>query len=119
MIIPTSTTSKKAEMAPSVSLSPALLAYLAVLYKHLSGRTLAVAAEEHCFNSVFTPLSEDLPEHVTATFRRLDILICRVFRVISHFRQVYRVIDVVLHNDVARLQEACRHLDCLIEKAGD
>ena len=90
-------------MAPSVSLSPALMAYLAVLYKHLSRSTLADAAEEHCFNSVFTPLSEDLPEQVTAIFRRLDILLRRVFRVISHFRRVDRVIDVVLHNDVARL----------------
>ena len=90
-------------MAPSVSLSPALLAYLAVLYKHLSGRTLAVVAEEHCFNSVFTPLSEDLPEQVTATFRCLDILLRRIFRVISYFRRVNLVIDVVLHNDVARL----------------
>ena len=107
-------------MAPSsVSLSPALFVYLAILYEHLSGRTLADAAEGHCSNSVLTPLSEDLPEQVAATFRRLDILLRRVFRVISHFRRVYRVIDVVLHNDVVRLQEAQRHLDCLIEAAGD
>ena len=107
-------------MAPSsVSLSPALMAYLAILYEHLSGRTLADVAEGHCFNSVLTPLSEDLSKQVTATFRRLDILLCRFFRVISHFRRVYHVIDVVLHNDVARLQEACRHLDCLIEAVGD
>ena len=64
-------------------------------------------------------MSEHLPEQVTATFRRLDILLRRVFRVISHFRQVYCVIDVVLHNDIAHLQEACRHLDCLIDAAGD
>ena len=102
------------------SLSPALLAFLAQLLEHLSQcTTLNRAAEEHCFNSVFTPLSENLPEQVTATFRRLDILLRRVFRVISHFRRVYRVIDVVLQNDVARLQEACRHLDCVIEAAGD
>ena len=99
-------------MAPSsVSLSPALMAYLARLYERLSSRTLADAAERHCFNSVFTRMSEDLPEPVTATFRRLDILLCRVFRVISHFRRVYRIIDVVVHNNIARLQEACRHLD--------
>ena len=95
------------------------MAYLAVLYKHHSGRTLAVAAEEHCFDSVFTPLSEDLPEHVMATFRRFDVLLHHVFRVICHSRQVYRIIDVVLHNDVAHLQEACHHLDCLIEAVGD
>ena len=108
-------------MAPSsVPLSPALFLYLAILYEHLSGRTLADAAEGHCsINSVLTPVSEDLPEQVAATFRRLDILLRRVFRVISHFRRVYRVIDVVLHNDVVRLQEAHRHLDCLIEAAGD
>ena len=101
------------------SLSPALMAFLASLYEHLSRCTLNRAAEEHCFNSVFTPLSENLPEQVTATFRRLDILLRRVFRVISHFRRVYSVIDVVLQNDVARLQEACRHLDRVIEAAGD
>ena len=90
------------------------------LYAHLSRCTLNRAAEEHHFNNVFTPdLSENLPERVTAIFRRLDILLRRVFRVISHFRRVYRVVDVVLQNDVARLQEACRHLDCLIEAAGD
>ena len=89
------------------------------LYAHLSRCTLSRAAEEHYFNNVFTPLSENLPERVTATFRRLDILLRRVFRVISHFRRVYRVVDVVLQNEVARLQEACRHLDCLIEAAGD
>ena len=71
-------------MAPS-SLSPALIAYLAILYEHLVGRTLEDAAEGHCNNSVLTPLSEDLPEQVAATFRRLDILLRRVFRVISHF----------------------------------
>ena len=32
---------------------------------------------------------------------------------------MYRVIDLVFHNDITRLQEACRHLDCLIEAAGD
>ena len=93
-------------MAPSrhVSLSSALFAYLAILYEYLSGRTLADAAEGHCLiNSVITPLSEDLPEQVTATFRHLDILFRRVFWVISHFRRVDHVIDVVLHNDVARL----------------
>ena len=107
-------------MAPS-SLLLALFAYLAILYEHLSGRTLADAAEGHCLNNSvgLPPPSEDLPEQVAATFRRLDILLRRVFRVISHFRRVYRVIDVVLHNDVARLQEAHRHLDCLIEAAGD
>ena len=62
------------------------MAYLARLYERLSDRTLADAAERHCFNNIFTPLSEDLPEPVTATFRRLDILLRRVFRVISHFR---------------------------------
>ena len=102
------------------SLSPALMAYLAALYEQYSRCTLNRAAEEHCCNSVFTPLpAENLPEQVTATFRRLDILLRRVFRVISHFRRVYRVIDVVLQNDVARLQNACRHLDCVIEAAGD
>ena len=103
------------------SLSPALMAFLASLYEHLSRCRLNCAAEEHCLiNSVFTPLpAENLPEQVTATFRRLDILLRRVFRVISHFRRVYSVIDVVLQNDVARLQEACRHLDCEIEAAGD
>ena len=95
------------------------MAYLAALYEHLSRCTLNRAAEEHYFNNVFTPLSENLPERVTASFRRLDILLRRVFRVISHFRRVYRVIDVVLHNDVARLQEVYRHLDCLIEATGD
>ena len=103
------------------SLSPALLAFLAQLLEHLSQCKLNRATEEHCLiNSVFTPLpAENLPEQVTATFRRLDILLRRVFRVISHFRRVYRVIDVVLQNDVARLQEACRHLDCIIEAADD
>ena len=95
------------------------MAYLAILFEHLSGHTLADAAEGHCYNSVFTLLSEDLPEPVTATFRHPDILLRRVFRVIFHFRRVNIVIDVVLHNDVAHLQEACRHLDCLIEAAGD
>ena len=61
MIIPH--TYKKTEMAAS-SLSPALMAYLAALYEqYLSHCTLNRAAEEHCFNSVFTPLSaENLPE---------------------------------------------------------
>ena len=74
-------------MAPS-SLSPALFAYLAILYEHLSGRTLANAAEGHYLNNSvgLPPPSEDLPEQVAATFCRLDILLRRVFRVISHFR---------------------------------
>lgn len=83
----------------SVSLSPALITYLAILYEHLSGRTLADAVEGHCLiNSVLTPLFEDLLEQVAASFHHLDILLHRIFRVISHFRRVYRVIDVVLHN---------------------
>ena len=61
------------------SLSPALMAFLAALYKHLSRCTLNRAVKEHCFNSVFSPLSENLLEQVTATFRHLDILLCCVF----------------------------------------
>lgn len=123
MIIPTYNSTiytSKAEMASSsVSLLPALMAYLAILYEHLSGRTLADVVEGHYFNSVLTPLSKDLLEQVMFTFRRMDILLHHVFQVMSHFQRVYRVIDVVLHNDVARLQEVCRHLDCLIEAASD
>lgn len=95
------------------------MAFLTILYEHLSGRTLVDAAEGHYFNSVLTPLPENLPEQVTATFRCLDILRRRAFQVISHFWRVYCVIDVVLHNEVARFQEAYRHLDCLIEAASD
>ena len=108
-------------MAPSsVSLLPVLMAYLVILYEHLSSRTLADIAEGHCANrSVLPPLSENLPEQVTATLRRLDILLRCVFWVVFHFRRVNLVIDEVLQNDVARLQEACRRFDCLIEVAGD
>lgn len=57
--------------------------------------------------------------HVTATFRRLDDLLCRIFRVVCIFRRANLAIDVVLHNGVERLQEDYRCLDCDIETVGD
>ena len=67
-------------MAPHYSpLTPALMAYLAILYEHLAGRTLAEVAEGHCTNSVLPPPAEVMPAHVTVTFRRLDDLLRRVF----------------------------------------
>ena len=95
------------------------MAYLAILYEHLSSRALVDVAEGHCINSVLPPPPEIMPRHVSATFRCLEVLLRRVFRVISSFRRANLAIDVVLQNDVAHLLEDYHRLDCLIEVAGD
>ena len=73
----------------------------------------------HYANIALPRMSDDLPKQLKATFHRLDILLRRVFRLVSHFRRANFAIDVVLHNDIACLQEACHHLECLVEAAGD
>lgn len=91
-------------MAPHSSpLTAALMAYLAILYKHLAGRTLAEAAEGHCNYSVLPPPADVMPGHVIATLRRLDDLLCRVYQVVYSFRRANLVIGVVLQQEVARL----------------
>ena len=88
-------------MAPHSSpLTPALMAYLAILYEHLAGRTLAEAAEGH---SVLPPPAEVMPGHVTVTLHHLDDLLFRVFQVVCSFRRANLAIGVVLEHDVAHL----------------
>lgn len=90
-------------MAPHSSpLTPALMAYLAISYEHLASRMLADAAEGHCRNSVLPPLAEVMPEHVMATFRRLNILLCHVFQVVCLFWRTNLTINVVLEEHVSR-----------------
>lgn len=108
-------------MAPqySSSLTPVLMAYLAILYEHLAGCTLVDAAEGHCANNVLPPPMEVMPEHVMATFRRFDTLLCHIFRVVSLFRRPNLAINVVLEEDVARLQEDYCRMDFDIETTAD
>ena len=107
-------------MAPHSSpLTPAMMVYLAILYEHLAGRTLAEAAEGHCDCSVLPPPTDVMPGHVAAMLRRLDDLLCRVFRVVCSFRRANLAIGVVLEQEVARVQEDYRRLECDIEAAGD
>lgn len=50
--------SKTGEMSPhSSSLTPAVLAYLVLIYEHISGRTLAHAAKDHCAHAWCSPFS--------------------------------------------------------------
>ena len=95
------------------------MAYLAILYEHLAGRTLAKAAEAHCVYSVLPPPTKVMPGHVTATLRRLDDLLYRVFQVVYSFRRANLAVGVVLEQGVARLQEDYRRLECDIEAASD
>ena len=89
----------------------AVLAYIVVVYSHLSGRNLAQAADKPSVRNVIRCRPSDLPETIAATICRLELLLRRTNARVSGIRRVNLVVEIVLWNYLVRTEDAARRVE--------
>ena len=90
-------------------LVPAVLAYIVLLYSHLSGRNLAQASECSIRN-VIRCRPSDLPETIAAIICRLELLLRRTNARVRGIQRVNLIVEIVLWNYLVRTEDAARRV---------
>lgn len=101
------------------SLVPAVLAYILVVYSHLSDRNLAQAATKASVRNAIRCRPSHLPETITALIGRLELLLQQTSARLSSIRRVNLVVEIVLWNSLVRTEDAAQRVEDDIDIAGE
>lgn len=92
-------------------LVPAVLAYIVLVYSHLSSRNLAQTADKPSIRNVIRCRPSDLPETIAVIICQLKLLLRRTNARVSGIRRVNLIVEIVMWNYLVRTKNAAQRVE--------